>query len=120
MFTDIFDGKRLMHIILTDIILDQKNGWIFLRGSFCLVEKLRSFVHECLMQFREGETVINCFGDAFDITGTCNFLLMTRIRQTEKKLVIQVFDRILQETVIFEKSLIQRPQKLFGAIGILT
>ena len=45
---------------------------------------------------------------------------MTRILQTEKKLVIQVFDRILQETVIFEKSLIQRPQKLFGAIGILT
>lgn len=29
-FVDIFDGKRLMHIILTDIIFDQKDGWIFL------------------------------------------------------------------------------------------
>lgn len=38
-FVDIFDGKRLMHIILTDIILDQKDGWIFLRGRFCLAEK---------------------------------------------------------------------------------
>ena len=29
-FADIFDGKRLMHIILADIIFDQKDGWIFL------------------------------------------------------------------------------------------
>lgn len=114
-FADIFDGKRLMHIIL-----DQKDGWIFLRGRFCLAEKLRSLVHECLMQLREGETVVNCFGNAFHITGTCNFLLMTCIFQTEKKFVIQVFDRILQKTVIFKKVLMQHIQKLFGAISILT
>lgn len=119
-FADIFDGKRLMHIILTDIILDQKDGWIFLRGRFCLAEKLRSLVHECLMQLREGETVVNCFGNAFHITGTCNFLLMTCIFQTEKKFVIQVFDRILQKTVILKKVLMQHIQKLFGTISILT
>ena len=101
-FADIFDGKRLMHIILTDIILDQKDGWIFLRGRFCLAEKLRSLVHECLMQLREVKqsSIVSAMLPHY---GTCNFLLMTCIFQTEKKFVIQVFDRILQKTMIFIK-----------------
>ena len=66
------------------------------------------------MKFTEGKTSVDCFRNSFRIAGTWNFLLMTCILQTEKKLVVQVFDRILKKFAVVGKTL----EKLFQQIVI--
>lgn len=65
------------------------------------------------MKFTEGKTSVDCFRNSFRIAGTWNFLLMTCILQTEKKLVVQIFDRILKKFAVVGKTL----EKLFQQSG---
>ena len=82
MGTDIFYRKCFIHIILADIVFNEKNGWIFLRGIFCFGKIFFRLIDQRLMKFRKCETVINCFCNAFNISRTCNLLLIACIFQT--------------------------------------
>ena len=81
MGTDILYRKSFVHIILTDVVFDQKNSWIFLRSCFGFREIFFCFGDQGLMKLRKCETVINCFGDTFNISGTGNLLLVAGIFQ---------------------------------------
>ena len=109
MTADIFDRQSFIHIIFADIFPDQKNSRVFLRTVRNFLKKIFCFINKSLVKFTEGKTSVDCFRNSFRIAGTWNFLLMTCILKTEKKLVLQVFDRILKKFAVVGKTL----EKLF-------
>lgn len=110
---DIFDRQSFIHIIFADIFPDQKNSRVFLRTVRNFLKKIFCFINKRLVKFTEGKTSVDCFRNSFRIAGTWNFLLMTCILKTEKKLVVQVFDRILKKFAVVGKTL----EKLFQQSG---
>ena len=113
MTADIFDRQSFIHIIFADIFPDQKNSRVFLRTVRNFLKKIFCFINKSLVKFTEGKTSVDCFRNSFRIAGTWNLLLMTCILQTEKKLVVQVFDRILKKFAVVGKTL----EKLFQQSG---
>lgn len=103
MTADIFDRQSFIHIIFADIFPDQKNSRVFLRTVRNFLKKIFCFINKSLVKFTEGKTSVDCFRNSFRIAGTWNFLLMTCILQTEKKLVVQIFDRILKKFAVVGK-----------------
>ena len=101
MGTDIFYGKGLLHIILTDVFFDQENCGVFLKCFFCILKE--SFCSFCksLMEFKESKTVFHCVHNTFlrHIRAGYHKLLAGSFDKVEK-LVVQILNLVLQQIFI--------------------